>query len=691
MFLIYFVFQFVGYWVQTDWSGDTNQLVWLDSASTSYFQSYKVDGKTYHGQLKLYTPSGIWKTSDTLAKIYQGNSIAVGSSGTIYAGGVGDSARIFKLGLWGDTVLYKKVLTKDWDPGRILSIFRADNGNVLIGTERGDIFLLKNDSIYFKINNPFGKVQAFCQQGVNQIYAGATGGKVYIGTFLGESWDDTTKPIPNTKDIYCIFKASNGSLYACTQSTSNIGQIFKLTNITWTIVRSFSNVEAVYSMCEGPDSTWYISTGPDGKIYKDSCNSWQEIPSPWIMADFYHILCDSTGTIYVGGVCRERGVTKVPQGVIFCSRNEGITWDTFFEYPTGALPTTLRAMTQSKEGFLVTAGDTNTLFISEYVDSGWLASSIYDVFNNQPRANKSLKLRFIHFDCNSGDSIDFRLRSASNIDSMGIWGNNIPNGADPTNYGGAKNGDRYIQYKVKLEKKNSFQSPDLSEVYVKYELDLDGPIINRAALSDTPITWDDFVIIDFNEPTNQPWIETSNIDSILKLNNGHSWRSDAGKGVIKKPGEWLTPCSLKISLSTLKIGVGEGHPPTITIGDTIYPDSFVIKDTLNNPCHTPVRITKLGVSEAAETLSPKLSITPNPFIKSAVIRYELPSKCKVSIKMYNTAGRLIKTLVDGEKEKGIYSIFLQDNNLSKGAYFIKFSINNKIIDIQKLILISDKK
>ncbi|MEO0129865.1 MAG: C25 family cysteine peptidase [candidate division WOR-3 bacterium] len=69
--------------------------------------------------------------------------------------------------------------------------------------------------------------------------------------------------------------------------------------------------------------------------------------------------------------------------------------------------------------------------------------------------------------------------------------------------------------------------------------------------------------------------------------------------------------------------------------------------------------------------------TPNPFNKFTKIRYQLPVDCRVSLKIYNTAGQMVRTLVDGEQKIGYYAIFWNgtDNNnrkLADGVYFYKF-------------------
>ncbi len=45
---------------------------------------------------------------------------------------------------------------------------------------------------------------------------------------------------------------------------------------------------------------------------------------------------------------------------------------------------------------------------------------------------------------------------------------------------------------------------------------------------------------------------------------------------------------------------------------------------------------------------------PNPFAAAAVIGYQLPSAGRVSLKVYNVAGQLVRTLVDGERPAGAH-------------------------------------
>lgn len=82
---------------------------------------------------------------------------------------------------------------------------------------------------------------------------------------------------------------------------------------------------------------------------------------------------------------------------------------------------------------------------------------------------------------------------------------------------------------------------------------------------------------------------------------------------------------------------------------------------------------------------------PNPFNHSTKIIYQLPFREHVSIKIYNTIGQLIKTLVNEFKESGIYTVYWNGNDynndaVASGLYFCKMLTSNYQKTI-KLILI----
>jgi hypothetical protein len=74
-----------------------------------------------------------------------------------------------------------------------------------------------------------------------------------------------------------------------------------------------------------------------------------------------------------------------------------------------------------------------------------------------------------------------------------------------------------------------------------------------------------------------------------------------------------------------------------------------------------------------------INFSPNPFTKLTTINYSVPISGNVSMKLYNSSGRLIKTLVNQIQTTGVYSLELKNSLLEipAGIYFIKFETGNQ--------------
>ena len=188
------------------------------------------------------------------------------------------------------------------------------------------------------------------------------------------------------------------------------------------------------------------------------------------------------------------------------------------------------------------------------------------------------------------------------------------------------------------------------------------PAITLAEASDNVdsipgIDPDDYVLLEFDEPTNKPPIDYANIDNVFQLSGGHTWLDgfgEIGSALWNGPGDLL--------LVTLSTTAG---PPTVAVGDTITPDGGTITDALGNPCVSQIEITgsfgePTGVEESrariARTLVFALSqSSPNPFYQETEIRYAIPVKSEVSLKVYDLTGRLVRTLVQEEVGTGVHA------------------------------------
>ncbi len=80
-----------------------------------------------------------------------------------------------------------------------------------------------------------------------------------------------------------------------------------------------------------------------------------------------------------------------------------------------------------------------------------------------------------------------------------------------------------------------------------------------------------------------------------------------------------------------------------------------------------------------------LEISPNPFNPTTVASYELRAASFVSLRVYDAAGRLVATLVEGWREVGGYQATFDGSKLPSGIYFARLTTGD-FVQTQKLVL-----
>ena len=78
---------------------------------------------------------------------------------------------------------------------------------------------------------------------------------------------------------------------------------------------------------------------------------------------------------------------------------------------------------------------------------------------------------------------------------------------------------------------------------------------------------------------------------------------------------------------------------------------------------------------------------PNPFNPSTIIKYQVPQISFVSLKVYNSLGQEIATLVNGMINAGTHDVQFNASNLSSGIYFYVIKAGNSFVQTKKMIVI----
>lgn len=77
---------------------------------------------------------------------------------------------------------------------------------------------------------------------------------------------------------------------------------------------------------------------------------------------------------------------------------------------------------------------------------------------------------------------------------------------------------------------------------------------------------------------------------------------------------------------------------------------------------------------------------PNPFNPTTLIQYQVPENTFVRLKVYDSLGKEISTLVNEQKNAGLYSVNFDAQELSSGVYFYTLYVGD-FITMKKMILI----
>ena len=94
----------------------------------------------------------------------------------------------------------------------------------------------------------------------------------------------------------------------------------------------------------------------------------------------------------------------------------------------------------------------------------------------------------------------------------------------------------------------------------------------------------------------------------------------------------------------------------------------------------------LSVSPNEQQGEIDLDVYPNPFALGAEVKFKIPNSSRITIELYDFAGRLVRTIFSGDVKYGEDKILkFNSENLSGGAYIIRMRNGEKILS-QKIVL-----
>jgi len=112
------------------------------------------------------------------------------------------------------------------------------------------------------------------------------------------------------------------------------------------------------------------------------------------------------------------------------------------------------------------------------------------------------------------------------------------------------------------------------------------------------------------------------------------------------------------------------------LSDATYPVWFVIGNRVTAVQNEPDNVPQTTLLEQNY---------PNPFNPATEINYQLSSSGYVTLKVYDILGKEVKSLVDGYKHQGSYSVNFNAGGLASGIYFYQLR-SGSFVSTKKLIL-----
>ena len=146
---------------------------------------------------------------------------------------------------------------------------------------------------------------------------------------------------------------------------------------------------------------------------------------------------------------------------------------------------------------------------------------------------------------------------------------------------------------------------------------------------------------------------------------------------------------IKAQNNCWNVNTGDCYPPASKILGLVDVD-------LPQCCSTMAGASEAILEPKPESDDPKggaelLSVVPNPFNPSSAIHYKLARQERVSIAVYDVAGRIIRELVDRDEEPGSHTVWwdgvdARGSAAASGVYFVKFSAGS-VSRTMKMILV----
>ena len=148
---------------------------------------------------------------------------------------------------------------------------------------------------------------------------------------------------------------------------------------------------------------------------------------------------------------------------------------------------------------------------------------------------------------------------------------------------------------------------------------------------------------------------------------------------------WSSPCDLSIAASVNAL------IPDITVDHTnclhlVWTELTDYIHDISDIYYSKQQLTGIEEYQGPSLTYSALSFLSNPFTKTTTVKFTLSYETKVSLRIYDTSGRIVSALINDGREAGHHTITWDVGDLPSGIYFARLDTDN-FTCTRKLILI----
>lgn len=157
-------------------------------------------------------------------------------------------------------------------------------------------------------------------------------------------------------------------------------------------------------------------------------------------------------------------------------------------------------------------------------------------------------------------------------------------------------------------------------------------------------------------------------------------------------GTWSTQLATASEMRVFRYDGTDLVAPDDPAFETWLTETIPANSDLRYPSiYTDVRINEAKEPTNVDNINLPKRITlyqnyPNPFNPTTKIKYDLPNDVHVSLRVYNTLGQLVTTLVNGQQLAGTHTVEFDAARLASGTYIYRLQAGDRVLNHSMLLV-----